>query len=235
MKEEYHKWYSPTLSKDIEMMIFGHSGFPVILFPTTMGRYYECKDFHLIDSVKWFLEEGKVQIYCPDSVNDLSWYNKDIHPSMRIKNHMYYDDFIENELVNTILKEKQMDKLAVAGPSFGGYLAANFAFKRPHKVSHLISMSGSFDIKSFLDGYYDDNAYFNNPVDYLPNDNNPELWKLNIVLGAGEWDICLEANQKLADILDDKKITYWFDFKRWAKHDWPLWRDMFPHYLSTII
>lgn len=235
MKEEYHKWYSPTLSKDIEMMVYGHAGYPVILFPTTMGRYYECKDFKLIDSVKWFLDEGKIQIYCPDSVNDLSWYNKDIHPSVRVRNHMYYDEFIENELVNTILKDKGLNKLAVAGPSFGGYIAANFAFKKAHKVSHLISMSGSFDIKSFLDGYYDDNAYFNNPVDYLPNDNNPELWKLNIILGAGEWDICLEANQKLAAILDQKKIPYWFDFKRWAKHDWPLWRDMFPHYLSTIV
>ncbi len=50
-----------------------------------------------------------------------------------------------------------MQKVAVAGPSFGGFQAANFAFRHPGKVSHLMSMSGSFDIRSFLDGYYDDN------------------------------------------------------------------------------
>ena len=216
------------------MLVFGHAGHPVILFPTTMGRYYEAKDFMLIESARWFLEQGLVQIYCPDSINELSWYNKGIHPAERVKNHIWYDTFIMDELVNAICHERGISKVVVAGASFGGYHAANFAFRHPDRVSHMFSMSGSFDIKSFMDGYYDDNVYFNNPVDYLPGDNNSELWKLRIVLGVGEWDICLEANQRLADILNEKHIPYWFDFRRWAKHDWPIWRDMFPHYLSTL-
>lgn len=234
MKEEYHKWYSPTLSKDIEMLVFGHAGYPVILFPTTSGRYYECKDFKLIDSVKWFLDEGLVQIYCPDSINELSWYNKEIHPAERVKNHIWYDKFILDEVVSTICHEKGLSKVAVAGPSFGGYQAANFAFKHPEKVSHMFSMSGAFDIKSFMDGYYDDNVFFNNPMDFLPGSNHPDLWNMNIVLGVGEWDICLESNQKLAKILSDKNIPFWFDERKWAEHDWPIWRQMFPHYLSKL-
>lgn len=218
----------------MEMLVFGHAGYPVILFPTTMGRFYECKDFKLVDSAKWFLDEGLVQIYCPDSVTDLSWYNKSIHPADRARNHNWYDQFVLEELVNAICHEKGIPKVAVAGPSFGGYQAANFAFRHPEKVSHLFSMSGSYDIRSFLDGYYDDNVYFNNPVDFLPGSHHPELWKLRIILGVGEWDICLEANQQLADILNAKQIPYWFDLRKWAKHDWPIWRDMFPHYLSTL-
>lgn len=35
-------------------------------------------------------------------------------------------------------------------------------------MSHAISMSGAFAIRQFLQGYYDDNVYFNNSVDYLP-------------------------------------------------------------------
>jgi esterase/lipase superfamily enzyme len=234
LKEEYHKWYSPSLSRDIEMLVFGHAGFPIILFPTTMGKYNECKDFKLIDSVKWFLEQGLVQIYCPDSVNNESWYNKNIHPAERVKNHIWYDKFILDELVSSICHKKKIDKVAVAGPSFGGYIAANFAFKHPEKVSHLFSMSGSFDISSFMDGYHDENVYFNNPVEYLKGNNNPELWKMKIILGVGEWDICLEANQDLARILTSKNIPFKYDLKKWAKHDWPVWRDMFPQYLSTL-
>ena len=30
-------------------------------------------------------------------------------------------------------------------------------------------MSGAFDIHQFLDGYYDDDCYFNNPPDFIPN------------------------------------------------------------------
>ena len=98
----------------------------------------------------------------------------------------------------------------------------------------MFSMSGAFDITSFMDGHYDDNVYFHNPVDYLHGSSHPELWNMNIVLGVGEWDICLDANQRLSHILNSKNISHWYDLRRWAKHDWPIWRDMFPHYLSLI-
>jgi len=42
------------------MPVFGHAGYPIVLFPTTSDRYYECKDFKLIESVRWFVEEGLV-------------------------------------------------------------------------------------------------------------------------------------------------------------------------------
>jgi esterase/lipase superfamily enzyme len=234
LKEDYHKWYSPTLNKHIEMLVFGHAGYPVVLFPTTMGKHNECKDMKLIESARWFLEEGLVQIYCPDSINELSWYDKNIHPADRVRNHIWYDKFIMDEVVNPICQERGMQKIAVAGVSFGGYHAANFAFKHPERVSHMFSLSGSFDIKSFLDGYYDDNVFFNNPVDFLPGSNHPDLWNMKIILGTSDWDICLEANQNLAKILTDKNIPFWFDERKWAEHDWPIWRQMFPHYLSTI-
>ena len=234
MKEDYHKWYSPTLSLDIEMLVFGHAGYPLVLFPTTMGKHNECRDMQLIESAKWFLDEGLVQIYCPDSINELSWYDKNIHPADRVKNHIVYDEFIMNEIVNPICSERGIQKVAVAGVSFGGYHAANFAFKHPERVSHMFSLSGSFDIKSFLDGYYDDNVYYNNPVDFLPNSNNPALWDMKIILGTSEWDICRPSNQELSSILNRKNVNHWYDERGWQEHDWPLWCEMFPHYLSQM-
>ncbi len=234
VKEEYKRWYSPTLSKDFEMLVYGHYGTPVIVFPSTMGRFFESKDFKLIDSAAHLVEEGRVKLFCLDSVDKHSWYNKSVHPADRIRNHNVYDRFICGEIVNALRHEYGIQKVAVAGASFGGYHAVNFALKHPDMVSHVFSMSGSFDIRSFMDGYYGDDVYFNNPVDYLPGDNNPELWKLNIVLGFGEWDICKDANLRLSKILDDKGISHWLDEYRWAEHDWPLWRQMFPKYLAQL-
>ena len=234
MKEQYHKWYSPTLSKDIEMLVYGHAGYPVIVFPTTMGRYYESKDFKLIESAQWFLDQGLIQIYDIDSIDKDSWYNKSIHPADRVKNHIWYDKFILEEVVNSIRHEKGIGKVCVAGASFGGYHAANFAFRHPEAVSHMFSMSGAFSINSFMDGHYDDNVYFNNPVDYMPGADHPDLWQMKIVLGVGEWDICLDANNRMHEILKNRGIEHWYDVRKWAEHDWPLWRDMFPHYLSLI-
>ncbi len=234
MKESYYKWYSHTLSKDIELLVFGHQGYPVVIFPTSMGRYYESKDFGLIESARWFVERGFVQIFCPDSVDVHSWYNKSIHPGHRVMNHIWYDKFIYEELVPGIRWNTQVGKVAVAGASFGGYHAVNFAFKHPDVVSHLFSMSGAFDIRMFLNGHYDENVYFNNPPDYLPGLNHPDLWRMKIVLGTAEWDICRPDNEHLSYLLGQKNVPHWLDMRGWVKHDWPLWKEMFPHYLSLI-
>jgi esterase/lipase superfamily enzyme len=85
-----------------------------------------------------------------------------------------------------------------------------------------------------MDGYYDDNVYFNNPVDFLNNADNPALWNMKIILGTSEWDICRPSNQELSGILNKKNITHWYDERGWQEHDWPLWREMFPHYLSVM-
>ncbi len=233
-KEEYKKWYSPNLSGEIEMMVYGHAGYPVIVFPSTMGRYFESKDFDLIESAKWFLENGKIQIFAIDSIDKQSWYNKNIHPADKVKNHIWYDKMIREELVEKIRHNTPHGKVAVAGASFGGYHAANFAFRHPEVVGHLFSMSGAFDIRSFLDGHFDDNVYFNNPTDYVPNLDNPHVWQMNIILGTSDWDICKDDNLKMSNLLRNKNIQHWLDMRKWAKHDWPLWRQMFPHYLSTI-
>ena len=82
VQEEYHKWHSPSIGRDFEMLVFGHSGHPVILYPTSKGSYYQNKDMGLIDAVAWFIENGLVKIYCPDSIDALSWYNKSVHPSI---------------------------------------------------------------------------------------------------------------------------------------------------------
>ena len=234
MQEQYIRFYSHQLGRDIEMLVFGDRGYPVVVFPTTMGRYYENKDFKLIESARWFVEQGLVQIYCPDSINAESWYNKQLHPADKVRNHIQYDRFLSEELVPQLQAKSGTGKIAVAGPSFGGYHAANFAFRHPWQVSHLFSMSGAFDIKSFLYEYYDENVYFNNPIDFLPNANDPHLWQMNIVLGTSEWDICLEANKHMSGILHAKGINHWLDVRGWVKHDWPLWREMFPHYLSLL-
>ncbi len=219
---------------DIEVLVFGHSGLPIIIFPTTLGSYFEAKDFYLIESARWFVETGKVKLICPDGINKYSWYNKNIHPSQRVKNHIWYDEFIKHEIVHKVRHESPTGKVGVAGCSFGGYTAANFAFKNPDLVGTLISMSGSFDIKSFLDGYYDENVYFNNPVDFLPGMNHGELWKRGIVLGTSDWDICKEANFHMSDILNRKGVRHWLDVVSESPHDWPLWRYMFPKYLAQL-
>lgn len=232
--EHLHRWYSPNLGRDIEVLAFGHRGYPVILFPTSQGRYYENKDFKLIESVNWFLDNGLVKIYCPDGIDRDSWHNKNIHPADRARNHNGYDLMLLQELVPLAQNETGVSRVATAGCSFGGYHAINFAFKHPEVSKYVFTMGAAFDIKVQTDGYYDDNVYFNNPMDFIPAAQNPFFGDMFVVLGTGTHDMCWDANVRMANILQNKGISHWLDVRENGQHDWPAWREMFPHYLSLI-
>jgi esterase/lipase superfamily enzyme len=143
-----------------------------------------------------------------------------------------------NEVVPLIRQKNQNPRLGLTGCSFGGYFSLNFALKYPWVFSDCVSMSGSFDIRQFLGGYYDENCYFNNPPDYLPNlsDHNIlERLRQNsrLVLATSEWDPCLDANWRMARIMGPKDIPHWMDV--WGpgvKHDWPDWREMTKKYFG---
>ncbi|HLN95045.1 MULTISPECIES: esterase family protein [unclassified Flavobacterium] len=234
MREEYFKWHSPNLGREIEMLVFGHAGYPVILFPTSMGSFHENRDQGLVGAASWFIEQGLVQIFCPDSIDKDSFYNKHIHPADKIRNHTWYDKMICHEIVERVKNNTYSGKVAVAGCSFGGYHAANFAFRHPGYVSHMFSMSGAFDIKDFMYGFHNSDVYYNSPEDYLPGLNDHELWNMDIVLGTSNWDICFDANLRLSRVLSGKNVHHWLDVRQDRQHDWPVWREMFPHYLSRI-
>lgn len=216
------------------MLVFGNGGYPLLLFPTTMGRYYECKDKGLLDAISWFVNNNHVTVYCPDSMDAASWYNKHITPAQRAHHHVCYDQLLAEEVLPRIQQETGKDRIAVAGCSFGGYHAANFAFRYPAKVSYLFSMSGTFDITFRTDGHYDDNVYFNNPVHYMPDNQDADLWRMGIILGVAAHDVAREQNQKMSEILHAKKIMHWLDVRPNQVHDWPAWREMLPYYLSLI-
>lgn len=234
LDETYHKWYSPSIGRDFEMLVFGHAGYPVILFPTSRGSYYQNKDQGLIETARWFLETGKVRIYCPDSHDAASWYNKSISPAQRAWQHTLYDKLILEEVLPRAARETGHQRVALAGCSFGGYHAANFAFRHPGLAGYCLSMSGIFDIRSFTDGYYDDNVYFNNPVDFIPDATDPALWEMGIILGTADRDICRGQNEWLSRLLIAKSIPHWLDIRADRDHDWTVWKEMFPHYLSLI-
>ena len=232
--EEYHVWHSPLIGREFRMLVFGHGGRPLVLYPTSKGAYYQYKDQHLIETARWFLEQGKVKIYCPDSLDDWSWYNKAISPAERARHQGIYDRLILEEVVPRMQRETGFDRIAVAGCSFGGYHAVNFSFRHPGISAYCFSMSGVFDIRSFADGYYDDNVYFNNPMDFINGAQDPQLWEMGIVLGTAEWDLCREDNERLSGLLAAKNIGHWLDIRPDRTHDWQVWKEMFPHYLSLL-
>lgn len=239
MREQYHKWYSGRLGKEFEMLTFGFAGVPLLLFPTSKGSYYQYRDFGLIEKIEPYIKEGKVKVYCPASYDKDCWYNQQMSPAEKVQNYSIFEDFLLNEIVYPAMEETKHNQIIVAGCSFGAYHAANFAFRHPNKVSHLFALSGKYDMRMFLEDYFDDIAYFNNPVDYLPNLQNEwylqYIQRMGIVISTAEYDFCKPDSFKLANILQEKNINHWLDVKQGETHDWHFWNEALPTYLDFAL
>ena len=100
-----------------------------------------------------------------------------------------------------------------------------FRPRHPDLVAAIFSLAAKFDIRDQMDGVYNDDVYFNNPVDYLPDLEDPWLWKSQIFLGSAEYDMCLDASYNLAHVLGTKQVPHMLQVKPNDKHDWPCWKS----------
>ncbi len=149
MVREYHKWHSSRLGREMELLVFGHAGLPVMVFPTSGGRFYEFEDRGMIGALAGKIDAGQLQVYCVDSVDMESWYNRNVPPRWRIARHMQYDDYVIHEVVPLVRQKNQDPHLVSLGCSFGGYHAVNVALRHPDVFTGLLSMSGAFDFPTF--------------------------------------------------------------------------------------
>jgi len=236
MNREYHRWFSPALNRDMEMLIFGHAGARVLVFPTSLGKYYEWEDRGMIGVLGEHLERGWLQLYCVDSVDAESWYARWAHPSGRAFRHTQYENYLANEVVPLMWQKNGNPFTITAGASFRAFHAANFAFRHPELVNRAIALSGIYDIRQWTNGYHDDNVYYNNPVEYLQNEHDgwrlDHLRRMDVILVTGRDDPNRASTEKLSGILWNKGIgnalRLW---DGWA-HDWPWWRDMIKLYIG---
>lgn len=234
MNREYHHWISPNLGRSMETLVFGHAGAPVLVFPTTMGRFYQYEDFGMVGALEGKIDQGLIQLYCPDSVDAESWYNRAVPPRQRVQRHLDYERYILDEYL-PFIRNRTADPLLVTGTSFGAFHSVNLSFRHPALVTKVVALSGRYDPKAFMNGYHDDDVYFNCPVDYLPNLTDDAflepLRRMQIVLLSGEHDIALSSTRMVSELLAAKEIPHELAIWWGRTHDWPLWREAISQYL----
>lgn len=243
MNVEYHKWWSPSLGRDMELKVFGHSGKPVLVFPAAGGRFYEYEDFGMVEAVRPFLDAGRIVLFTVDSVDSESWLNPWVPLPERARRHLDYDRYVTTEVVPFIRgRSPRGNGILTTGCSMGGYHSANFFFRRPDLFDGVIALSGVYRLTMFLGDFCDENVYFHSPLFYLPGLADP--WYLDryrrsrivACVGQGAWEEpMIEDTRELQRILEAKGIPAWVDF--WGHdvdHDWPWWRRMMPYFLDRM-
>ncbi len=236
MHREHHRWFSPTLGREMDLHVYGHGGAHVVIFPTSQGRHFEWEDRGMIWSLREHLDRGWLHVCCVDSVDAESWYAYHHHPGARAWRHELYDRYLYHEVL-PFLRARNPNPFVIAmGASFGGYHAINFGMKHPDAVRRVLCFSGLCDIRQFLDGYHDQTVYFNNPIEFIPNEHDPRrlaaLRSQDIILAIGRDDRLFGTNKALSDALWAKGI--WHALRVWDgwSHDWPYWDKMMHLYIG---
>jgi esterase/lipase superfamily enzyme len=230
MRRDYVKWYSPSLHREMELLAFGDSGFPVVVFPTSGGRFHEYEDRRMVETLQPKIERGELQVICLDSVDQESWYNRGAGAQDRLNRQNAFDAYLALEVAPFVRNRTSWPQMGATGCSFGGYHAVNFGLRHPDIVTYVVSMSGAFDIpQRFLGDIDSTDAYLNSPPAYLPGLGG---WYLEQARGnyyalvVGNQDPLFDQNVKLAHELGSKQIPHALDVWEGFGHDWPWWQQM---------
>ncbi|PDW02038.1 esterase family protein [Candidatus Viridilinea mediisalina] len=235
MQRNYHRWHSPSLGRDMELLVFGHAGAPVIVFPTSHGRFHEFEERGMVAALGDQIEKGWFQLYCVDSVFGESWYNYTRDTDTRMWREEQYEHYLLTELLPLIRQLNPNPYLIATGCSFGASEAVIFALRHPGVVNRVLGLSGLYDMRRFF-STYTQGLYFHNPVDFVPNLN--DAWTLDrlrstdIILVTGRDDPNAWSNELLSSQLWEKEVGNALRLWDGWCHDWPYWAEMLKRYIG---
>ena len=244
MNREYHKWHSTALDREMELLIFGHAGARVIVFPTSCGRFFDWENRGMIEALRHHIEQGWIQVYCIDSVDFESWWNFDAHPKDKALRHLAYHKYVIEEVLPFTKTKNSNDFVIALGASMGAYHAVDIALRFPEHFDRTVGMSGPYDMAQMSEpydtfrwifDYNDDDIKECNPVPYVKTAGDQQIEKIkkmDIIFAIGETDPLLRGNQMFDEALNERNVPH--SFRVWGgfAHDWPYWHEMVLHYIG---
>jgi esterase/lipase superfamily enzyme len=135
-------WHSPILGLPMPIVSYGHSGRPLLLFPTAAADFLENERFFLIKSLEPAILGGQVRVFSIDSINRVAWMDPSVPVPEQARRQALYARYVEDEVVPYVrhMCGNPSARVAAAGASFGAFHAANSLFRRPDLFDALIGM-----------------------------------------------------------------------------------------------
>lgn len=237
MNREYHRWYSSRLGRDMEVLLFGHAGEPVLLLPTGGGRFHQAEDSGLLGAIADRVQAGRYVVVCADSVDEESWFNQTLPPRERVDRHAQWEAYLLHEVVPLLRSRSTAGRLTLGGRGLGGAHAYNIGLRHPDTFQRLLSLGGRFETDALLDGHQDERVYEHSCLQWLPGATDPahlaSLRRMEMVLAVGEHDAGRPSNEHLSKLLWSKDLPHHLALWSGDDPDGPVWQRMLQHYLPS--
>ena len=79
------------------MLVFGHAGRPMIVFPTSMGAFFEYEDRGMVGALADKLDAGALQLFCVRRSTARASTRNNRHPRARIERYLAYERYLLQE------------------------------------------------------------------------------------------------------------------------------------------
>ena len=244
----YYKEWSRMLGRDMEFKVYGHAGTPVLALPARGGRFYDWENNGMPDAIAPLLSEGKVQLFCADSIDAESLLAGDTAPRRRAEMQEKYFNYLTSELAPRILTlngAKKDTLLWAVGVDTGAYQAVNCRLRRPEVFAGAIGLSGIYDLARFWGSEADDLVLRCSPLQYLAENGiadklalaKAEENSLMLCAGQGAYEDDAKADtQALADVLAAQGLPAHLEV--WGgdvSHEWYWWGKMLGLFVPRIL
>lgn len=203
------------------------------------GLFGSCDNWLELTGIRSYLADQELLVVLPEGGN--SWYSD----SATVEKDKFESSFI-NELIPNIEAKYRVfenkEKRAIAGLSMGGFGALKFALKRLDLFVFAGSMSGAFDAPRLTEnnqrfgweemspsimevfGKKDSAVRVENDlfeiISQVSEENKSSFPYIYIDCGCD--DGFLEVNRELAELLEEKRITFEY-YEVFGGHDWNYW------------
>ena len=169
MEGTYYKEWSAVLDREMEFKVYGHGGVPVLALPARGGRFYDWENNGMPDAAARLLHEGKIQLFCADSIDGESLLAGNESPRRRAEMQEKYFVYLTSELAARIAElnapeRKEKPLIWCVGVDTGAYQAVQCRLRRPRTFAGAMGLSGLYDMGRFLGSAEDDLVLRSSPL-----------------------------------------------------------------------
>lgn len=212
---------SNELGREVELKIFGRYGFIILALPCLKDSFDEEVDFGFVQIVENYITNGLFRIVFVPTVENRIWKNDGIKWEERSTLQSKYNNFLLNEVLPNLFQiAGSPSPIITFGCGEAGFFASNIYFRHPDIFFGTISIDSFYDLR-FLCGHtnWDENCYFNSPLDFLPN-LQEEYWLIHLrskkqvhLIATDQEDNndIIEQTKRLSNILLSKEIKHYLE------------------------
>ncbi|MGQ5427440.1 alpha/beta hydrolase-fold protein [Thermophilibacter sp. ZX-H3] len=236
--------HSEILGEDLDVIVYGTAGQPVMAFAPLGQRPESLEEVGLVDELSDYLDAGVIQLFSVSNVDGESWGSDGYAVERAARQEAYYQAVCE-EIVPLVAEVSGSDARPLAlGFDLGATHAAVFALRRPDLFQGCVCLSGTYDASRYFGDWMDATLYDNTPCAFLPNmpTDHPYIALYNqrqLLFCCGQEGSeadSLRTTREIDAQLQRLGVEAWCDY--WGgdvSHTWFWWKKQIRYFMPIVL